>query len=239
MIETKSLTHTIRLFAHSLRWTDLFRPVMYCSYCGDIAEVPFYYVKCKGNSCITDLRLALDELLGKMKSNTRNEIRRAEREGCSFAVADGYDEFIPFYNAFCNSKGFADHVSSARLGKFKSLLVTKAMHCKDVLAMHVTQLDEEGKTAVLILSGSQRLDENADRKLIGWGNRFLHFKDMAYLKEQGYETYDWSGVCLDPNDPRYPIGQFKLGFGGEIVDSWTLKSPLYAILEKIRNLIVR
>ena len=43
MIETKSITHTIRLFAKSLSWTDLFKVVMYCSYRGDKEIIPFYY----------------------------------------------------------------------------------------------------------------------------------------------------------------------------------------------------
>lgn len=237
MIETKSLSHTVRLFATSLCWTDLFKPVMYCSYHGDLKKIPFWYKKEKGHSCVTDLKLSLDELLGKMKSNTRNEIRRAEREGCAFAVEDGVQNFIPFYNSFCDSKGFADQVSEARLGKFKHLLVTKSMKGETVLAMHVTQLDPIGKTALLILSGSQRLDADADQKLIGWGNRFLHYKDLEWLKAQGYEIYDWCGVCLDPNDPRYSIGQFKLGLGGTVVESWTLRTPLYVFLERAHDLV--
>lgn len=235
MIETKSFTHTVRLFADSLRWTDIFRVVMYCSYRGDKEKIPFYYSIDKGASCETDLRLPLDELMGMMKSNTRNEIRRAEREGCRFVIDKDFSDFIPFYNSFCDSKGFHDYVSHRRMAKFHNLLVTRVVCGDVVLAMHVTQLDPVGKVALLILSGSQRLDAGANTKLIGWGNRFLHFKELEWLKSQGYELYDWSGVCLDKNNPQYSIGQFKLSFGGRIVDSWTLKSPLFVFLEKCRH----
>ena len=174
-----------------------------------------------------------------MKSNTRNEIRRAEREGCRFEIDKDASDFIPFYNSFCDSKGFPDYVNARRLSKFKSLLITRVVCGDTVLAMHATQLDPVGKIALLILSGSQRLDVGANSKLIGWGNRYLHFKEIEWLKQQGYETYDWSGVCLDPNNPQHTIGQFKLSFGGEVVDSWTLKSPLYVLLEHARSVIRR
>lgn len=188
---------------------------------------------------MTDLRASTDEILASMKSNTRNEIRRAIREGCEFRIEESLDDFVPFYNAFCKSKNLDDYTNKARIQKYEKVLITKAVHGDNVLAMHANILDGRSRTALLLFSCSQRLDEGVDRKMIGWGNRFLHFKDLEYLKSLGFETYDWSGVCLDPNDERYSIGQFKLAFGGRIVDSWSLKTPLYAMLEHARNLLVR
>lgn len=237
MIETKSLTHTIRLFAERLSWLDLFWPVLYCSYRGDKSRIPSYYSVIKGHSCVTDLTLSLEGILKTMKSNTRNEIRRAEREGCVFGVVEDVAEFIPFYNEFCKSKGYHDYVSETRLKKFQCILVTKVT-CKGiVLAMHVTQLDPNGGMSLLILSGSMRLNESVDQKLVGWANRYLHFKDLEWLKAHGYKAYDWSGVCVDPSDPRYSIGQFKLSFGGVLVESWSIKSPLFVVAETVKLLV--
>jgi len=235
MIEIKSITHTVRLFATKLRMLDLVAPVMYCSYRGDKNRIPFYYKIIKGDSCFTDLTVSMDDMLVSMKSNTRNEIRRAEREGCVFSIVNDMDEFIPFYNDFCASKNLSDYVNRSRLAKYGDrLLLTKVMHNGVVLAMHANIIDPESGLALLILSSSQRLAEGVDRKLIGWGNRFLHFKELEYLKEKGYKIYDWSGVCLDKDNPCYSIGQFKLGFGGKMIDSWTLESPIYVFLIWIR-----
>jgi len=239
MIETRSLTHTCRLFADKLSWTDMFRVILYAGYRGDLAEVPSWYRKIPGHSCLTDLSLPMDDIMAAMKSNTRNEIRRAIKEGCAFAVVKDVHEFVPFYNAFCASKGFPDYTDAARLKKFRHILITKAMQGDQVLAMHVNQLDSESHTALLILSGSQRLDAGVDKKLIGWGNRFLHYKELEYLKDKGYTTYDWSGICLDPNDEKYSIGQFKLGFGGKLIESPSLMTPLYALLERVRAKVVK
>lgn len=239
MIEVKSRTHTIRLFADGIRRSDLFKLVLYCGYRGDPKRIPFYYTRHKGESCSTDLTLPMDEILALMKSNTRNEIRRAEREGCEFALVNSFAEFVPYYNGFCKDKGLNDYTSEARMGKYEKVLMTKVVHSGEVLAMHANILDEKSKTALLLYSCSRRLSENVDRKLIGWGNRYLHFKDLEYLKSAGYERYDWSGVCTDPNDPRFSIGQFKLSFGGVLIDSWTVKSPLYAKMEIVRNWLGR
>ena len=237
MIEIKSRTHTIRLFADKLRASDVFKLVLYCGYRGDIKKIPWYYTVTKGASCYTDLTQSMDEIKSLMKSNTRNEIRRAEREGCLFSIIESNHEFIPYYNGFCRDKGLNDFTSDSRMRKYKKVLITKASHDNEVLAMHANILDDVSKTALLLYSCSRRLKGDVDRKLIGWGNRFLHYKDIEYLKSMGFEHYDWSGVCMDPNDPRYSIGQFKLSFGGSLIESWTVKSPLYAYLEKLRNLL--
>ena len=239
MITVNSRTHITRLFAESVTWTDLFQLAVYFSYQGDVAKIPSWYSKAKGYSARSDLSVSLDEMMAKMKSNTRNEIRRAMKEGCEFEIISDIDEFVPFYNSFCSSKGLNDFVNRARLEKYKHLLITKAVCKGSTLAMHANILDPEGHLGVLILSCSQRLDLGVDRKLIGWGNRFLHYKEMEYLKAHGYTSYDWSGVVVDPEDPLYSIGQFKLAFGGDLVESWTLKSPLYRLLEGVRNVLVK
>lgn len=239
MIVVKSLTHITRLFAGSVCPSDICKLAVYFSYQGDLARVPAWYSKSKGYSARSDLTVSLDEMMAKMKSNTRNEIRRAMKEGCEFEIVKDIDEFVPFYNSFCTSKGLNDFVDRARLVKYKDILITKAMCKGETLAMHANILDPEGHLGVLILSCSQRLDAGVDKKLIGWGNRFLHYKELEYLKDRGYTCYDWSGVVIDPEDPLYSIGQFKLAFGGKLVESWTLKSPLYRLLEGVRNVLIK
>ena len=174
-----------------------------------------------------------------MKSNTRNEIRRAIKEGCSFHVDDDIDAFVPYYNDFCRSKGLNDYTSKARILKYKDILSTRVEHNGMVLARHINILDKVGKNAFLMFSCSPRLDENVDRRLIGWANKFLHYKDLELLSESGYIRYDWSGICLDKDDERYSIGQFKLSFGGEITHPLMLRTPLYCLLEVFRGTVMK
>lgn len=242
MIEIKEKFYTQRLFARELSRYDLFWPVCYYSYRGDPGKIPWYYKIVRGSSAVSDLTMDMEQQLALMKSNTRNEIKRAIKEGCSFEIGQDYQSFIPYYNAFSKSKGLNDYVNMKRLTKYKGdniVFVTKALHGETVLSMHATVVNLREKIAYLILSCSHRLDANADKKLIGWGNRYLHYKDLEAFKAMGVEVYDWSGVCTAPDDPRYSIGVFKLSFGGKIVSSLVLSSPLFLLLEWLRSIVLR
>lgn len=242
MIEIKASTHIQRLFANRLQKSDLFRAVYYAGYRGEEKDIPFYYTIEHGNSAVTDLRQTEDEIFSSMKSNTRNEVRRAEREGCTFESGYDYDSFIPYYNTFCESKGLKDRVDMSRLIKYtgdNKVYITKAIHNDVVLSMHATVVNKKEKVAFLLFSCSQRLDSGVDKKLIGWGNRYLHYMDLKTFKEMGIEEYEWSGVVLDPNDERYSIGQFKLSFGGTVVNSLVLRTPLFNLMSYFRPLVER
>ena len=238
MLEVKSRFFTNRYFATRLSWRDFLTAVHYFNYLGDSCKVPWYYSKKVGVSCVSDLTVGIDKIMAAMKSNTRNEIRRAVREGCTFHLDNDIDDFVPYYNDFCRSKGLSDYTSKARIQKFKSVMATHVEHNGDVLARHINILDYLGKNAFLMFSCSRRLDENADRKMIGWANKFLHFKDLEWLADAGFKRYDWSGICLDKEDERYSIGQFKLSFGGEITYPLMLRTPLYRFLEIFRTLVM-
>lgn len=239
MFEVKSRIHTNRYFANRVSFFDLFRAIQYYDYQGDVDRVPSWYRVERGMSCFTDLTQSMDEILLTMKSNTRNEIRRAEKEGVSFEVVSDLREFVVFYNDFCKSKGFGDYTSEARMRKYRTALLTKAVHDGKVLAMHASLLDNQSHVALLMFSCSHRLESGCDKRMIGWGNRYLHYKELEYLKNAGYTHYDWSGVCTDKNNPAYTIGQFKLSFGGKPVESITLKTPVFSFLECVRRRMSR
>lgn len=239
MIEIVNKFHTQRIFATKLEISDLWKAVYYAGYRGDVNRIPFYYSIIHGHSAVSDLNMDMDDILGSMKSNTRNEIRRAEKEGVEFEANVPYEQFVPYYNSFAESKGLDDRVNIERLSKYDKTIITKATHEGITLAMHATVVNIESGIAFLLFSCSPRLDAGVDKKMIGWGNRYLHYKDFEYLKSEGIKTYDWSGICIDPQDSRYSIGQFKLSFGGTLVDSYVLKTPIYAFLEKTRELYWR
>ena len=237
MITITSSTHIIKMFADQLSVSDLFVPVLYNGYRGDKDKIPFCYSIIIGHSCVNDLSKSMDEILAGMKSNTRNEIRRAEKEGIVFSQKVEKEDFIKMYNEFCASKGLDDFTSVARMSKYKDLLLTQAIHGGRPLAMHASVLDPIGNLAFLLYSCSPRLEDGVDRKMIGWANRYLHYKELEWLKTHGYQTYDWSGVCLDKDSPKYSIGQFKMSFGGELIESVILRSPIFVFLESLRSFV--
>ena len=72
--------------------------------------------------------------------------------------------------------------------------------------------------------------------MVGWANRYLHYKDLEWLTNSGYSFYDWSGVCVNRASPQYTIGQFKLSFGGVLTESVVLRTPVFVMLCFARRL---
>lgn len=237
MIEVKNKLYTQRFFAHKLLWSDLFRAVTYTQFEGK--TIPFWYKKRRRNTVTLDLSIGLEDLFANMKSNTRNEIRRAEREGCVFELNHDYEAFVKMYNHFCESKGIHGDINTATLSKYNGMIIAVVRYNGVSLAMHATVINLKDKEAMLLYSCSNRLDDNVDRKLIGWGNRFLHYKEFEYMIQKGIERYEWNGVCIDPEEvEKYKIGQFKLGFGGQTKPSVHLRTPLFLIMKSVQIILI-
>lgn len=239
MIEVRNKFYIQRFFAKELPVSDFFKSVTYTEYKGDKQKIPFWYKQIHANTGIQDLTKDLGQILQQFKSNTRNEVRRAEKEGCVFETSVDFDTFLPFYNNFAIEKGLPC-ITMGELSKYDKIIITSAKHDGVVLAMHATLFSSSDKSATLMYSCSPRLEDGVDRKFIGWGNRFLHYKDFDFFKSLGAERYEWNGINMNPETPeRYSIGQFKLGFGCEPVECINLQTPFFVLLHFIRFRILK
>lgn len=175
---------------------------------------------------LSDLRQSGEELLSLCKSNVRNEIRRAEKDGATWDLIRSFSdpenvkligEFQKEYDAMHESKGMAKPNVTGLMRALSSvggLAISRAMIGEYTVAYHVYAVGE--KTVRLLYSVSVFRDhiEGLSSSEIGRANRMLHYKDMLAFKEAGLETYDWGGVS-DGSDPALNhIDQFKLAFGG-------------------------
>ena len=238
MLIVKNGVYTLKINARKVSFFDLFRVVNYSDYWGEDCKIPFGFKRIYGNTATIDLTSNMDVLLTNMKSNTRNEIRRAEKEGIVVEKTTDIMLFVEFYNTFAKEKGLSsiDENHIRKYGKY--IILTLACHNDDILSMHATMIDKEEKSAGLLYSCSTRLNEKIDKKMVGWANRYLHYKEFELLKEIGIIRYEWCGVCIDPEKPeRYSIGQFKLSLGGEMRKDLTLHSPLFIFLLRIKKIL--
>lgn len=236
MIELKHGMSRQRIYASKVSWLDFFVPATYQHFEGE--TIPHFYKKEVRNTNVIDLSQDLVTILSNMKSNTRNEVRRAEREGCYCEFNENVSEFIPFYNNFAKEKGLDDTLTSQSLTQYGNICIGVAKHDDVILSMHATAFDMEKKKAMLLYSCSPRLADSVDKKMIGWGNRYLHFKEFEHFKQIGMAEYDWNGVCLDPEQvEKYNIGLFKQAFGGQNKENIWLYSPLYSLLKKVQVLL--
>lgn len=236
MIIAKENIYTLKINARRIPFWDRFKVVNYSDYRGEESSIPSGYKKLKGTTATIDLTQSMDELLANMHSTTRNEVRRAQKEGIVVEQVHDNKAFVEYYNAFAKEKGLPT-INETHLTKYgKNLMLAQARFNEHILSMHATMIDDEEKIAGLLYSCSTRLDESVDKKMVGWANRYLHYKEFEMLKEMGMTQYEWCGVCMDPNKPeRYSIGQFKLKIGGEIREDLSLRSPLFSLLLKLKG----
>lgn len=240
MIIAKEKIYTLKINARKIPFWDRFKVVNYNDYRGEESSIPSGYKKIKGTTATIDLTQSMDELLANMNSTTRNEVRRAQKENIVAEQVHDNAAFVSYYNAFAKEKGLPT-INESHLAKYgNNLMLTQARFNEHILSMHATMIDDEEHIAGLLYSCSTRLDESVDKKMVGWANRYLHYKEFEMLKGLGMTRYEWCGVCMDPDKPeRYSIGQFKLKIGGEIRKDLTLHSPLFSLLLRLKGKLNR
>jgi hypothetical protein len=89
------------------------------------------------------------------------------------------------------------------------------------LAAHVLMRDHPGRARLLLSGSADRGDEHFHRA-VGPGNRLLHWQELQYYKAEGYRFYDFGGCDLNRDSRRYRNTQFKLSFGGQVVEEPTI-----------------
>lgn len=241
MIEIHTKLFVQKIYATSIGKGDWYKPVIFHSYLGDVKKIPFYFYKnLESHSCMTDLTKPMDEIMASMQKSLRQEIRKGERMGCVFEWGYFYDEFVEFYNSFAKGKGIDTRVSVDRIKRFGRPIVTKVSYQGRVMAMHVRAVDKASKYACALYTSNARFTDGVDKRIASTANKYLQYKDLELIKSWGIEKYDWAGVDINKNHSnRYSIGEYKLAYGGYIVPSPTIYSPLYAVMMLIRTIIVK
>lgn len=231
MIEIKEKFYHLVIRGNKVDLMDYLIPACYADFRG---RKPFLFFSRKSKTIIIDLRQDMESIMSGIKSNYRNEIRRAEREGVIFSNKRDVKWFVDYYNDFAEKKGLSK-ISEHNVSKYPIIYITTAEKDGVVLTAHVSYIDQELKTASLLFSASPRLDNSIDPKLIGFSNKYLHYKDFELFKGDGLDYYDFSGFSDNPDDKeKYGIGQFKKSFGGEIFDTVSYYSPLFKLASFIR-----
>lgn len=171
--------------------------------------------------CI-DLHKSEEELRKEMNRTTRYQINKGSRDNLTIKVISDPDlndikEYAAFFDPFAKEKKIKqcrlDKLQSAALNK---MLVITYVHHKDgrKLAGHAYITNQ--KRALMFYSCSGRF-ANSDIPgiCVSRANRYLHWQNILYFKNLGYEIYDFMGLTIDPdNIAQQNINKFKRGFGG-------------------------
>ncbi len=180
----------------------------------------------KFETLISDLKESAEDIKKHFKSNCRNEVNRAEREG---VVTECYekdkltdemiDSFCAFFKEFWDSKGLSDNYDDALPEEMKTyrdnnnLAITAALLDNERVVYH-TYLTDGDRVRLWHSASLYRESGEGDdiRKLVGYANRYLHYKDMLYFSEHDYGEYDWGGAGHTSDVAN--ITKFKEAFGG-------------------------
>lgn len=236
MISIKKGFYHLSIYSKKVDIVDYFIMASYTSFLGN---KPLFFKENKGKTSIVNLQNDMDVISKNMKSNYRNEIKKAISLNINVEEEKDINQFISYYNNFAIKRGLAP-INSYNVTKYPHYIIYKALLEQTVLTYHVHIYDDDAKIVRLLFSASNRLDETIDTKAIGYANKYLHFKEFEYFKDQGLEKYDFAGVCDNPNDTaKYGIGLFKKGFGGDMIDTVSFDSPLMTIAIKLKSLLQR
>lgn len=178
---------------------------------------------------VNDLLLPEDELLSGIGKNYRYEIRRAEREQCTASIytsadlsgkADVIDDFKHVYNEMFQKKGMGGY-------SFNSALINAGIESGNVVVSTCSFPENaelrvyhaylcDGNSAMLVYSASPLWADGDKEKTnqIGRMNKLLHWEDIKWFKNKGYNSYEWGGIH-SPDEPN-GIDKFKMEFGGTV-----------------------
>lgn len=164
----------------------------------------------------SDLRSSEDELFLKLSSGKRRDVRIARNRGWSISRGQSdvqIERFHVAHSSFVGSKGIGPAPTLPVLQRNAVHCLAAFVHDKGgkIICWNFYVLDRP--IVRLWYAGSDLTYDKSDR---GYAATLLHWEMMLYFKKQGFETYDWGGVLLDPTAPHYSITEFKMQFGGTL-----------------------
>lgn len=205
--------------ADRVSWMDRLRPCIYQK-----CYSRKFYWGTRGIStpsqCV-DLLQSAEAIFSGFKSNTRNEINRAKKEGLLVEYHVDWKQVFELHQIMAEEKHLPMPSENTYNGWGGHLECTVIRRPDSVapLVGHAYILDPEHGRVFLHTSVSAFRNMDPDeRKLVGFANRYLHYMDMLHFRESGYTGYDFGGYPpeIAPDDPRWNINKFKDSFGGKM-----------------------
>lgn len=223
--------YTQKILYPDILLLDALKIVSYTYYLGKDNFISKLFIKSISTTILIDLNNSDDGLLNNMKSNTRNEIRKAIKEGSEFVNNVDVMEFVHYYNEFAIQKGLTQ-ITEKSCKKYGDNLIITGVKKGDVfLSMHASVFDIEEQYAILLYSASKRLEDEYLSKIIGASNRYLHYRDFILLRNLNCNKYDLGGIYTGDSDiAQIGIANFKKSFGGEEKKRISYRSFLFSLL---------
>lgn len=171
------------------------------------------------NTVVVDLQADEDNLLARMKSKTRYNIRLAARRGVTVR-SGGADDIDLLYRMYAHTSIRDDFLIR---GKDYYETVWRIFFKAGLAEPLIAEVQGEPVGAVVIFRFGSRawyihgmsLDEHREKMF----NYRLQWEAMLHAKAAGCREYDLWGApdVFDESDPLWGVYRFKDGFGGRVV----------------------
>jgi len=190
-----------------------------------------------------------DELLASFKRNTRNHIRKAEKQGVKIRTLEKAD--LKYLKSITEQTASRRDFTDKPLSYYESMYDLFAARNEAQFILAEAKIDGKmtplsaamfmtyGDEIVYLFSGSDEKymrDYNA-QYLIQW-----HM--IQYAAKNGFKRYNFYGIngLPDPSSKDYGIYEFKKGFGGQVIEligsfeqKITPLATLYDALKTLKN----
>jgi peptidoglycan pentaglycine glycine transferase (the first glycine) len=174
---------------------------------------------------LVNLEESEENILARMKSKTRYNIRLAEKKGVTVRQLDKVE---PFYQLLINT---ADRSEFGIHTREYYLAVFKLFHPSGACRLFLAEFQGQPLASIMVFKSGQRswyfygASSNLHREKMP--TYLIQWEAMRWAKIQGCLTYDLWGVpdedepvlegnFLDRQDGLWGVYRFKRGFGGEL-----------------------
>jgi peptidoglycan pentaglycine glycine transferase (the first glycine) len=175
---------------------------------------------------VTDLRPSEDELLARMMTTWRQNIRAGARKGLTVRLGVGEADLAAFYRLLRETGErdrfyvYPQQLYRDMLANYSAAAAARDATAEMALLLAEYQGEPVAAATVAVLgswgwnlhSGSSGQAEH--RKLRP--NYLLQWECMRWVKARGADYYDWRTIpdVLEPGQEMYGVYEFKRGFGG-------------------------
>ncbi len=186
-------------------------------------------------TAVVDLTATEEELWQRLdRKSCRYEIRKGRELDSEITRNEDTERARNLVNAHRQRTRYARVISSTAWGELREYVdVFVVAHEGVPVAAHVVLVDRP--RARLLLSATTDRADAVDTRIVGQLNRLLHWHELLYYRGCGFAKYDFGGIA-DRSSPAYSVTQFKLSFGGDVVDELTLalawSPPLRRLLQR-------
>jgi hypothetical protein len=198
---------------------------------------------------LIDLGLAEEEIWKQMDRLCHRQIRKAQALGLKVLVNEEQDAAVRLINDFIARRQFRAPISADQWQSWMASSDHDVFVCKDgdtPVAARVVFTHESGRAREHLSATVDRQDPRF-HNVVGPANRFLLWSALLHYKQKGLRCYDLGGLEMDEKSPCRSIAEFKLSFGGQVVQeyvlglssNWPLRVILGSVLAVRRAIIVK